>query len=362
MDKQFIKRVIFIGLVITTILYLPKVMAAGSRILSIFTPLIVGCAMAFAMNVLMVIIEDKWLKKMKKSKGKRGVALLLTLTIIFIFMTTLILMVIPEIQDTFSKVAKEMPGYLEDVEAWMEETEVFGYHLSNLNLDLESITSKVGDLIAKSSDRLIKTTLGVTSGLVSVVINTLLGLVFAIYILLSKETLRRQVSALLKVSLKEKYYKAIMHLSHLSYEAFKNFITGQFLEALIIGVLCFIGMTIFRLPYAVVISALVGFTALIPVFGAFIGTIIGAFLIIMVSPMKALWFIIFIVVLQQLEGNLIYPKVVGSTVGLPGIWVLAAVTVGASAYGVLGMLIGVPLSSVIYGLLKTYVRKKEKLA
>lgn len=360
MDKYFIKKVTFIALLLAVIFYLPKVLTIGGKIFSFFTPLIVGAAIAFVMNVLMVIIENRWLKKLKNDKLKRACSLLLTLTLIFIFLTALVLMVIPEMKTTFTKVADEMPGYVSDVENWIEKTEIFGLPLNNLEIDLENIMNKAADILSKSSDVLIRTTLGVTTSLVSVLLNTLLGLVFAIYILLSKETLSQQFSKLFKKLLKEKQYNDFMYLSQLSYNTFKNFVTGQFLEALIIGVLCFVGMLIFKMPYAVVISSLVGFTALIPVFGAFIGTFVGAFLIIMVSPVKALWFILFIVVLQQLEGNLIYPKVVGSSIGLPGIWVLASVTIGASAYGILGMLIGVPLSSIIYSLLRSYVRKKDK--
>lgn len=360
MDKGFMKKVLFIAMMLASVMYLPKVLTMGNKVFSFFTPLIVGAAMAFVMNVLMVIIENKWLKKLKNEKLKRASALVLTLVIIFVLLTTLILMIIPEMKTTFAKVADEMPGYMNDLEKWMDKTEVLGYSLSNINIDFDNILDKLSNLVSKSSNILISATLGVTTSLVSVVINTFLGLVFAIYILISKETLSRQISKLFKVTLKDKHYKNFIYLCQLTYDAFKNFVTGQFLEALIIGGLCFLGMSLFKMPYAVVISALVGFTALIPVFGAFIGTVIGAFLIVMVSPIKALWFILFIVVLQQLEGNLIYPKVVGASIGLPGIWVLSAVTIGASAYGILGMLIGVPLCSIIYTLLKTYVRQGKK--
>ena len=153
----------------------------------------------------------------------------------------------------------------------------------------------------------------------------------------------------------------LLNLLRLANKTFTNFITGQLTEAVIIGVLCFIGMTIFRMPYAPAISVLVGFTALIPVFGAFIGTAVGAFLILLVKPIQAVWFVIFIIVLQQFEGNLIYPKVVGKSVGLPGIWVLVAVTVGGNAMGVMGMLISVPLCSVLYAVSREAVNNKLKM-
>lgn len=154
--------------------------------------------------------------------------------------------------------------------------------------------------------------------------------------------------------------KSLIEILRLSNKTFTNFVTGQFTEAIIIGVLCFIGMVILKIPFALIISVLVGFTALIPVFGAFIGTFVGVFLIIMVAPIKAVWFVIFIVVLQQLEGNLIYPRVVGKSVGLPGIWVLLSVTVGGSVFGIVGMLISVPVCSVLYTLLSRTVNKRLK--
>ena len=187
-------------------------------------------------------------------------------------------------------------------------------------------------------------------------INVTIGLVFAIYFLAQKEKISSQVGNLIDAYLPEKIIRKIRDIASLSNKIFSNFVGGQCIEAIIIGFLCFLGMLILRLPYASTISVLVGFTALIPVFGAFIGTIIGAFLIFMISPLQALIFIIFILVLQQLEGNLIYPKVVGKSVGLPGIWVLVAVTVGASINGILGMLLSVPIVSIIYSIVATNVK------
>lgn len=359
MDKIFIKRILFIGIILASVLYIKTLLNITGTIFSYFIPLIVGGMIAFVMNVLMKLIEEKLLNKLDKPKIKRALSLISTLLIILIFLTALILMIIPEMKVTFTKAAEEMPGYISDLDNWMKETEVFGFSLSKIELDLDSIVDKGTDFISKSSDTLLKTTMGVTSSVVSIGLNTVLGLVFAIYILISKEKLCGQFNKLFRVILSEKKYNRFLEVSSLSYRTFQSFVTGQFLEALIIGVLCFIGMLIFSMPYAIVISPLVGFTALVPIFGAFIGTAIGAFLIVMVSPIKALWFVIFIIVLQQLEGNLIYPKVVGGSIGLPSIWVLAAVTIGASVYGILGMLIGVPLASIAYTLLKQYVAAND---
>lgn len=173
-----------------------------------------------------------------------------------------------------------------------------------------------------------------------------------------KETLTGQAKKVVRALFSEKWAHWITDVARMTNRTFSNFVTGQLTEAVILGTLCFLGMLIFRLPYAGVISVLVGFTALIPIFGAFIGVGIGAFLILLVSPIKALWFILFFVILQQLEGNLIYPRVVGKSVGLPGIWVLAAVTVGGNAFGLAGMLLAVPLCSVLYTLARQGVNAR----
>ena len=186
----------------------------------------------------------------------------------------------------------------------------------------------------------------------------MLGIIFSYYALAQKEKLAVQAKKILYAVFDEKKVQSILEVGEVSSRVFSNFIRGQVTEAFVIAILCCIGMLIFRMPYAFMISVLIGVTALIPVFGAFIGTAVGALLIVMVDPMKAFWFIVFIVILQQLEGNLIYPKVVGSSVGLPGIWVLVAATVGASAGGILGLFLAIPISAAAYCLIARYVSRR----
>jgi predicted PurR-regulated permease PerM len=202
--------------------------------------------------------------------------------------------------------------------------------------------------------------MGFANSLLNAFVNFFIGLIFALYILGSKETLKRQIKKLLKRISKTEIYDKIIHVASISNTIFGNYVKVQVLEAFILGVLCFIGMLIFGLPYALTISVLVAFTALIPIFGSLIGLAVGAFLIFMVSPIKALIFIVFFIILQQLEGNLIYPHVVGDKIGLPSIWVLVAVTIGGSIGGILGMLVGVPVVSVVYSLVKEFVNTKPK--
>ncbi|HIZ56943.1 MAG TPA: AI-2E family transporter, partial [Firmicutes bacterium] len=232
--------------------------------------------------------------------------------------------------------------------------------LSNIQIDWAKLAESVSDFLQYGSTNLFHTTVGITTSIFSGFFNLILGSVFSIYLLLQKERLCLQAKKLLFAYLPEQRVHTILRIGSLSNKTFSGFVTGQVVEAAIIGILCFIGMKIFSMPYASMISCLVGLTALIPIFGAFIGTAIGAFLILMDNPMQAVWFILFIIILQQVEGNLIYPKVVGKSVGLPGIWVLTAITIGGSTFGIAGMLFSVPLCSVLYCMLKESVAKRLK--
>ena len=337
---------------------------------SVIAPFIVGLCLAFIFNVLLRPLEGLWdkiFKKKKKTKFilklKRPVCLVLSILIIMAVIFILLFMIIPEITRTVSTIASSVPSYLEKIEAWWiqlkELLEQYSIVLPSFDLDFNKIAETLTNFLKTSG--LINKTVDITGSIFSGIFNMVLGLVFSIYILASKEKLGANTKKTLLAFLpKEKVEKAV-DLAALSNKTFTNFITGQLTEAVIIGILCFIGMLIFRMPYALTISVLVAFTALIPVFGAFIGTAIGAFLILMVEPIKALWFIIFIIVLQQIEGNLIYPKVVGKSVGLPGIWVIIAVTVGSGLFGVLGMLLSVPVVSVLYTVIKEFINKRLKL-
>lgn len=205
---------------------------------------------------------------------------------------------------------------------------------------------------------MVASTLSAAISIVSGVANFCIGFVFAVYVLLTKETLAKQAGRLLMAYLPESLYENIVKVASLTEKTFSNFLAGQCVEAVILGTMFFLTLTVMRLPYALLIGVLIAFTALIPIFGAFVGCIVGAFLILMVSPVKALVFLVVFQVLQQIEGNLIYPHVVGGSVGLPSIWVLVAVTLGGSAMGVMGMLVFIPLCSVLYTLLKGAVHNR----
>lgn len=327
-------------------------------ILNILNPFIIGFVIAFIINVLMMGIENKWLTKIfsKSSRStRRIISLLMSLALILGFLTLLINLVIPQLGNAVDIFMENVPNYKENIG---EFSEAIGINLSLEEGIVSDLVNEVSNYISENKSDIINQTLGIATNLVNGVVNITIAVVFAIYLLLNKDTLLRQYNKLLAAYVQKDKIKKLKEISELSNKTFSNFVVGQCMEALIIGVLCFIGMLILGLPYATTISVLVGFTALIPVFGAFIGTAIGAILILMVSPLEAIIFIVFIIVLQQFEGNLIYPKVVGKSVGLPSIWVLAAVTVGASLGGVIGMLLAVPICSILYSILAANVNAR----
>lgn len=328
---------------------------------ALIRPFVIGLCMAYVVNVIMRPIERMWMKALSKCKGKwvkklkRPICLLLSILLIIGIILAVVFLILPELSDSVSSLVSMIPSYAAEIEGWWD---ALSARLVKYGVDLPRFSfepDKLIDFLKDGGTAVINTTLSATTSIVTAVINFVLALAFSVYVLAQKETLKRQSEKVLARIMKPERKKKLIALLALVNRTFTNFITGQLTEAVIIGALCFIGMAIFSMPYAPAISVLVGFTALIPVFGAFIGTAIGAFLILLVEPIQALWFIVFIIVLQQFEGNLIYPKVVGKSVGLPGIWVLVAVTIGGNAMGVIGMLISVPLCSVLYVLARNAV-------
>lgn len=358
-DIRFL--ILYTVLLIFGFIYIKEIFSILKYIIKIFMPFIIGIMIAFVLNVLMEVIENKWFEKLNWNKNtKRAVSLTLSIFIVIGFFIILMLLIIPNLQDTIVIFANNIPDYLSNLKELLLKLNVSNNVINDIMETLSNLGDTAKEYVLNNSGKIIETTFGIASNVLNAFVNVFIGIVFAIYFLVDKEKISRQFSNIMKAYLPSKSCKKIEDIAELSNRVFANFVSGQCLEAIIIGVLCFFGMIILRLPYAGAISVLVGFTALIPVFGAFIGTIIGAFLIFMVNPLQSVIFVIFIIVLQQLEGNLIYPHVVGKSVGLPGIWVLVAVTVGASINGILGMLLSVPLASIIYSILKTDVNLKLK--
>lgn len=357
-DIKDIKKLVIMAIVlIFAFIYISEIWSFVKFVIRIFMPFIIGLAIAFVLNVLMNTIENKWFKKWKAStKVKRPISLLISIALVLGFIVFLLLLIIPNLQNTIELFADSIPAYSRSLQNLLNGWGINAEVINEIREVLDSLGTTLAEYIKNNSNQVIDVTLGIASNVVTGFVNITIGFVFAIYFLAQKEKIASQFNKVMDAYLPKKKISKIKEIATLSNKVFSHFVSGQCIEAIIIGILCFFGMVILRLPYASTISVLVGFTALIPVFGAFIGTIFGAFLIFMISPLQAIIFVMFIIILQQLEGNLIYPKVVGKSVGLPGIWVLVAVSVGASINGVLGMLLSVPICSIIYSILATNVR------
>ncbi|MBE6897725.1 MAG: AI-2E family transporter [Ruminococcaceae bacterium] len=339
-----------------------------STVFSLILPFLLGGCIAFILNVPMRKIESLLFRKSGKiaDKIKRPVSLVLTLLLLVALIAVIFGLVIPELGSSFVLLRDNVIQFLQNLE--QEHPAFLNQFLSYLPsaeelaaLDWESIVQDVVGFLGNGAGSFINSTVNVASRIFSGIFAFFIGFVFSIYLLVQKETVGRQVRRLIYAYLPENIADRILSIARLSDKTFSSFLSGQCMEALVLGTLFFIVMTIFCFPYALMISVLIGVTALIPVFGAFIGCIIGAFMILMTDGfIKMLTFIAVFLILQQLEGNLIYPKVVGSSVGLPAMWVFVAVSVGGSAFGVLGMLIFIPLCSVLYALLRESVAQHLK--
>ena len=372
LDKELLRYIVVASLFVVlfwwALGHFQSILKFAGKIIAVFLPFIIGSAIAFVMNVLLKPLERFWMWLWRKSKKgfaeklKRPVCLILCTLILLGLIFALLFMIIPELKQTVLSFVDGIPEYIEKLNLWWNKIvsfgKKFGFKLPKLSVNPAKLKAVFGKFMKKSSNAVVNKTIIFTTSVFSSVVNIILSFVFALYLLAQKEKIGVKAKKALKAVFKKEKVNRIVKFLHLVGKTFENFITGQFTEAVIIGILCFIGMVIFRFPYAAIISVLVGSTALIPMFGAFIGTGVGAFLILLVSPAKAFWFVVFIIVLQQLEGNLIYPKVVGKSVGLPGILVLVAVTVGGKAFGIVGMLCAVPVCAVLYCLFKNFVERK----
>lgn len=324
-------------------------------------PFLLGAAIAFVMNVPMRWIEGK-IRPGKPCRWRRGVSLVLTLVAVTGIVTTVMLVVVPEFFRTLMTLQSSVPAFLADLQdkltSWFAQYPDVVTYIEQMEVDWEQLMQGVVGFLTTGAGSLLNTTFSAAKSIVSGVTAFGIGLVFAIYILLQKETLGRQTSKLVRACLPQQLADNVLRTARLAESIFSSFLTGQCVEAVILGMMFFITLSVLRMPYELLIGVLIAFTALIPIFGAFIGCAVGAFLILMVSPMQALAFICVFLVLQQLEGNLIYPHVVGNSVGLPSIWVLVAVTLGGSMMGITGMLIFIPLVSVFYTLLREWVNER----
>lgn len=320
-------------------------------------PLAIGAVIAYPLSILMNFYGRHIFRNAKNKillRCKNGICLTLTLLTLVAIITFVIAMVVPQLVNCVKLLIDKVPGAIKIVTDYISQFDFIPDDIFEMIYAIDW-KSKIGEIISTVTTGLgsaANVVISTVSSVVSGVTSAVLAIIFAVYLLLSKEKLTGQLDRVARHYIRKSIYDKARYLLSVADDAFRKFIVGQCTEALILGGLCTVGMLILRLPYAVMMGAVTAFTALIPVVGALIGGAIGAVLIFVESPVKALIFIIFIVVLQQLEGDLIYPKVVGTSIGLPGVWVFTAVTLGASTFGILGMLISVPIAATAYRLLR----------
>lgn len=375
LNKENVRRIqgliLFTILLVTACFHLEAVLSGISYCIGLISPFLLGAAIAFVINVLMrflerCLFENSHIRKYKvTAKIKRPVSLLLAVCLILWLIVVIVLYVLPHLGEAVSSLALSVQKFIPQAYLWLNdlfnnnpEVQEALEPLLTVQLDWGALVNNLISFLKSGIGNALGSTISVATVVVNSTVNFFVGFVFACYILLQKEKLLRQLRKLLAAFLPQKAAERIWYVGHLTEKTFSNFITGQCVEAVILGAMFVLVLSIFKFPYAMLIGVLIGFLALIPIFGAFIGCVVGAFLILMVDPLKALIFIAIFLVIQQIEGNLIYPRVVGSSVGLPAIWVLAAVTIGGSLMGVLGMLIFIPLVSVFYTLLKQTVNRR----
>lgn len=335
-----------------------------SKSTGVVMPLIIGFVFALIINVPMSFLEDHlWTKKTpnKLSKIRRPLAFVLSLLFITGIIVGVVWLVIPALVEAVSVIADGVVQFVNTLSSMTRE-EIAQLPVGKLllNVDWDKTLKSIETFLKNQGGDIFNTAVGTVSSVIGGIYDFFIAAVFSVYILFNKEKLKSQTSRLIKAWIPDKIADFSIHACRLLGKNFKNFVTGQSLEAVILGVLCIIGMLILQIPYAPMVGALVGVTAIIPVVGGFIGAFVGAFMILTVSPVKAVIFLIFILVLQQLEGNLIYPKVMGTSVNLPSMWILAAVTVGGGIAGAGGMLLAVPVASTLYVLVREATEKREE--
>lgn len=369
LDKETMKKIRWL-IAFAVLLYLGVqnlniVINTAKVLLSFLFPFIIGFGIAFILNVPMKFIEHhlfgKALEQKKKAAEKlaRPISLLLSIGFVICIIIIVMLVVVPELGSTFVNIAKKIEENIPAFQKWIDNVsgnnpEIVKWTQS-LNIEPGKMIDSVLSVLKSGVNNIVSSTVSITMGLLTTAMNVSIGFVFACYVLLQKEKLMQQIKKAMYSLFPEKPVRYLAHVWNLANRIFSSFITGQCIEAVILGSMFFVSMTILRFPYAMLVGVLISFTALIPVFGGIIGCWVAFFLILMVSPVKAVLFLGLFLILQQIEGNLIYPHVVGGSVGLPSIWVLVAVTLGGSLMGIVGMLIFIPTVSVIYALFREWV-------
>src|SRR5699024_3059485 len=363
---DIIKYLFIAGLIVLAIVNFDRLKNIFSYLLTISMPIILGFIIAYILNIPMVMLEKLYFPNSDSivvKKTRRPVSILVSIIIITVVLIFILNLVIPQLISVFGRIIEIIPVLANGIQSWViENEEIFpplAEFVETFQIDWQNIVTNMISIVNRFTTNIIETTLSTVGSVFSIVVNLFLSLMISLYVLMSKETLGRQFRILSETYLPERGHKGLMYVLEVTDYSFRHFITGEVLEALILGSLVTVGMWIFQFPYASMIGALTGVTALIPVLGAYISGAIGFIMILVDSPIKALTFLVFIIVIQQLEGNLIYPRVVGGSIGLPGLWVLISITIGGGLLGIWGMLLAVPLVSTLFKLLKNDIEYRR---
>ncbi len=374
MDKKQMKSIMLL-ILFTVMLYvglqnIDVVLGVLGTMIGLVFPFILGGGIAFVLNVPMSFLErnifgrGRLKDSRRAAKAARPVSLILALLLVILIIMIAGFVILPELGNTVMGLGKGIETGIRNLQIWIDSTfqnnSAIVEWANSLEIEPQKMVDSIMGVLQNGVNNILSSAVTVTVGIANTAMNASIAFVFACYILIQKEKLMVQAKKALFALLPEKTVQYLLHVCTLANNTFSRFVTGQCIEAVILGTMFFVAMTVFQFPYAMLVGVLIAFTALIPIFGAFIGCVISALLILLVSPMKALLFLILFLVLQQIEGNLIYPHVVGGSVGLPSVWVLVAVTVGGSLMGVAGMLIFIPLVSVIYALFREWMYKSLK--
>lgn len=371
MKKIDVKTCLTVGvsafLLYLAIHYWTPVSSFLSSLLAAALPLFIGFCIAYIISLPMGFFERKLFPRAKKkwlNRARRPLCLVLSVLCLLAIFSLVTVLVLPQLISCVQLIANRLPGFIDKGIDLMQKHHLLSDSIVQTldSIDWKSRIGEILNVVTTGVSGVMTVLIETVTGVISGVVTAFLSFIFACYLLLSQEKLKGQLSRFALAFFPQSFNRTLFHVIDVVGQSFRKYIVGQCVEALLLGILCAMGMLILRLPYAAMISALIAFTALIPIAGAYIGAAVGAFMILTVSPMKALIFLIFLVILQQLEGNLIYPRVVGSSLGLPGLWVLAAVTVGGALAGVVGMLLGVPLAAALYKLLREAIAQREEKA
>ena len=344
---------------------LDAVMEFLRKVRSLFSPFLIGGGIAFLINVILNPLERCWNRVCKKAPAKMARPVCLTISAVLMvgILFAVAFMMIPSLRKSIDELIQNIPVYVDEIGRWWADTVHFAakYNivLPEYAIDSDMLIEKITTFINDKGSGIITVTWGAATSILSGLVDVFLAFVFALYLLAKKEVVAAHLKKLIATVFPQTRAKRLLSIASLTNQTFTNFVSGQLTEAVIIGVLCFFGMLILRIPYAGAVSAFVAVTALVPMFGAWLGGGLGTFLILLADPIKAVWFVLYLLILQQVEGNLIYPKVVGKSVGLPGLLVLVAVTIGGGAFGVLGMLFSVPVCAVLYNLYLEFMQKSD---